>query len=203
MTNKEFIKSISLEGEIWKDVVGYEDLYQVSNLGRVVSLGRIISMKDGRTQREFTKRTKSKILKQVVDKGGYLIVSLSETFSEKKQSKNHKVHRLVAKAFIQNPENKPHIDHIDRNRTNNCVSNLRWCTTIENHSNILTQFHRANPVQQFSFNGELLNVFSSAKKASRIIHCNQYKIKQCCNGEIPSYKGYIWKYLSIDDLNTN
>lgn len=193
MTNEEFIKSISLDGEIWKDVVGYEGLYSVSNTGRVISFGRTIQMINKRTNVTFSKTYKPKTLKQCKDKGEYLTVQLSDY---NQNTKNVKVHRLVAMAFIPNPEDKPQVDHIDRNRSNNSVDNLRWCTSMENHSNFLTQCLRATPVQQFSLEGKLLNIFSSTKKAGILNHCNRNKIKECCEGKIQSYKGFIWKYIT-------
>ena len=96
--------------EIWKDIPGYEGLYQVSNLGRVKSLCR----KSG----EMTQHIKK----------GYCVVYLYKN----KMTRTLSVHRLVASAFIPNPDNKPQIDHIDRNRTNNDTSNLRWATASEN-----------------------------------------------------------------------
>ena len=99
-----------MEQEIWKDVVGYEGLYRVSNLGRFFSLkdNSIMSLYD--------------------DRRGYLKVFLIKD----SKMKTKKVHRLVAQAFIHNEENKPCIDHIDGNTKNNAVSNLRWCTYKEN-----------------------------------------------------------------------
>ena len=106
--------------EIWKDVVGYEGLYQVSNLGRVKSL-RIKRHKDG----VMTTKTR---------KNGYVFIFLR--VNNKRIWKS--VHRLVAIAFIPNPENKPEIDHIDGNRSNNVVTNLRWATPKENSNNPIT-----------------------------------------------------------------
>ena len=103
--------------EIWKDVQGYEGLYQVSNLGRVKGLKR------------------SKIRKLCNDRGGYLCVSLKK----QGKAKNFKVHRLVAVAFIPNPENKPEVDHINAIKTDNNINNLRWVTAKENMNNPLTK----------------------------------------------------------------
>ena len=107
--------------EIWKDVVGYEGLYQVSNMGRVKSLNY------GR----------ERILKASDNGSGYLYVALCK----KGKYKNFLVHRLVAMVFISNPENKPCIDHIDTNKRNNKVENLRWVTHEENMNNSLSKKH--------------------------------------------------------------
>jgi len=109
--------------EIWKDISGYEGLYQVSNLGRVKSLpkswisgiGKIVSH-DGM------------VLRPSINSDGYKMVSLSKD----KKSKSHKIHRLVAETFLENNENLPQIDHIDSDKTNNVVNNLRWCYGRQN-----------------------------------------------------------------------
>lgn len=103
--------------EIWKDILNYEGLYQISNLGNVKSLGN------------KHKHKNSIILKQTIDrKNGYLTVSLSK----KGKMKMYRVHRLVANAFIDNFNNYPIINHKDGNKLNNCVDNLEWCTYKQN-----------------------------------------------------------------------
>lgn len=117
--------------EVWKDIQGYEGLYQVSNFGRVKSLGRYKKsplLKSG----YFWASEKFLKLSKRVD--GYLNVRLSKNG----KCKNFKVHRLVAIAFIPNSKNLPQIDHIDADKTNNNVNNLRWCTCKENINNPLT-----------------------------------------------------------------
>ena len=106
-----------------KDILNYEGRYAVSTLGEVYSLERKVLNKNGMLQKYPAKTLKADVLR-----GGYLRVALC---------KNHKVvkkavHRLVAEAFIPNPDNKPHINHIDNTPSNNCVSNLEWCTHSEN-----------------------------------------------------------------------
>ena len=118
--------------EVWKDIQGYEGLYQVSNLGRVKSLGRFIDrLVYGNYWQE------ERILKLHKTKYGYLMVELRKN----KKPKNFLVHRLVAIAFILNPENKPEVDHINANKADNNVNNLRWVTAKENVNNPLNMAH--------------------------------------------------------------
>ena len=103
--------------EVWKDIVGYEGIYQVSNFGRV---------KNTETGR---------IMKTYKDKYGYITTSISY----KGKTKHFLIHRLIAKAFIPNPENKPHINHINTIRDDNRIENLEWVTRKENSNNPLTR----------------------------------------------------------------
>lgn len=102
----------SFDGEIWKDINNYENIYQVSNLGRVRSLRRF------------------RIIKQRLSKSGYLNVTLRKESNEK--LKGMRVNRLVAAAFIDNKENKPYVNHLNSIKTDNRVENLEWCTQSEN-----------------------------------------------------------------------
>ena len=111
--------------EEWRDIDGFEGLYQVSNLGRVKRIAHCSNYK-GNTLRFLPERIKE----QSVDKSGYKTVSL---YSENKM-KLCKVHVLVGKAFIPNIENLPQINHKDENKSNNCVSNLEWCTPHYNNN---------------------------------------------------------------------
>ena len=103
--------------EIWKDIEGYEGLYQVSNLGRVKSFPR-----------KGTHTTKERILKLTKSNKNYVIVILKNNYIQKAKS----VHRLVAEAFIPNPNNLPQVNHKDENKLNNKVDNLEWCDNIYN-----------------------------------------------------------------------
>ena len=200
MTNEEFIKSVSLEGEIWKDVVGYEGLYRVSNLGRVSSYNRTIIINSDYFKYKWERTYKAKIMKQSKDKGGYLIVSL---YDNESKCKNFKVHRIVASAFIPNDDNLPQIDHIDCNRMNNKISNLKWCTCKENHANPSTQIKRSDSVLQINNNNEIVCEFASPKDASKKLGVSHKGILDCCRGISDTYNGFKWLYSKEYELNTN
>lgn len=118
--------------EVWKDIKGYEGLYQVSNKGRVKSMDRYAN-NNGTLQFR-----PERILKQNIQNTG-TNKRCAVTLSKDGKITRIRVHRLVAAAFIPNPENKPHIDHIDTDSTNNAVENLRWVTPKENMNNPLTK----------------------------------------------------------------
>lgn len=122
------------EAVIWKDIPGYEGLYQASTDGQIRSLPRTLHYIKHYSDSdiEATHSFKGKILKQTFT-SGYLGVLLSVDG----KTKDALVHRLVAQTFVPNPENKPQVDHIDGDRTNNNASNLRWVTCKENHANAL------------------------------------------------------------------
>lgn len=177
--------------EQWRDVLGYETLYQVSSTGRIRRNGRIKS--------------------QQIDKGGYCTV----WFSKNSKQKNLKVHRLVAEAFIPNPECKRTVNHIDGNKRNNCVENLEWATHSENiiHANV-TGLRTVTEAQRkaASENGKktcdknrrrkavlcykdgIVREFESAHAGARFASGSASPIVACCKGKKKSYKGYEWRY---------
>lgn len=150
--------------EVWKPVVGFEGLYEVSNLGNVASLF------DNYQRR----RAIPLMLRQSTDAGGYLYVNVYKN----KIAKKIKVHRLVAQAFIPNPENKKCVNHFNAIRTDNRVENLEWVTHKENVHHTWYVMKRGNPpkgktfecnfkkVAKYSLDGVLLDVYQSVKEAA-------------------------------------
>ena len=184
--------------EVWKDIQDYEGLYQVSNLGRV-------------------RNRSKKVMKQTVVRNGYKRISLY-----KNGKYNHLlVHRLVARAFLPNPDNLPQINHKDENPRNNSINNLEWCTSKYNinygsrtkrmmsnpkykhrmnHINIENIIKNnkklySKPVKQLTMDGQLIKVWPSTHEAGRhgFTHSS---IVNCCNGKLNSHHGFRWEYLS-------
>ena len=110
--------------EIWKDIAGYEGLYQISNKGRVKSLNRLV--KD--TTKDRVQKIRGRILKYCDNGKGYKMVYLNKN----RERKNYYVHRLVAETFIPNPKQLPEVNHKDLNKANNKISNLEWITELDN-----------------------------------------------------------------------
>jgi len=122
--------------EIWHPCAGFETHYEVSNLGNVRSIERMVNNRLGNGIR----RSPAKVLKPCLGKSGYLLVN----FCIDGIKSNHNVHRLVARAFIENESNKPQVNHKDGNKMNNCADNLEWVTASENTKHaysVLNVFH--------------------------------------------------------------
>ena len=130
---------------------------------------------------------------------GYLHVGLTIN----KKVKQMRVHRLVAEAFIPNPENKPYVNHIDGDRKNNHITNLEWVTPAENAQHAveagLRKKTRARPVIQYSLDGRELLTFSSATAAARELNLQQSKITSCCKRDRMTTGDFQWRYA--DDPN--
>lgn len=164
---------------MWKKIIidNYVTIYSVSS--------------DGQVRNDNTGR----ILKQT-DSNEYKRVSLSMGHGN---MKNFNVHRLVAQAFIPNPDNKKIVNHIDGVRYHNNIENLEWCTSSENaihaHSNGLIGFQKTRPVRQFSLKGEWMLDFKSATDAAKQCDCLQSKITEVCKGNRKTAGNYQWRYV--------
>ena len=168
--------------EIWRDIEGYEGLYQVSDQGRVKSLKRKDSL--GRTIEE-------RILKPVVVGRGYLQVDL---YTGGKMKRFY-VHRLVCEVFHENPENKPEVNHINEIKTDNRACNLEWCTRIENCNHGTRNERMSKQVSQYTLDGELVKVWQSTNEAERQGGFAHSAISNVANGKRKQAYGFIWKYI--------
>ena len=174
--------------EIWKDIQGYEGIYQVSNYGEVRSLDRIEQCNGTERLRKGRTMLPRKI------KDGYLSVGLRNG----SRQKGKLVHRLVAEAFIRNPNNLPEVNHKDENKENNSVENLEWCDAAYNIRYGTGIERRAAQIRkeivQYSLDGDELTIFNSITEAARAIGGGTSRISACCKGERKSAYGYRWKY---------
>lgn len=181
----------------WKDVVGYEGLYKVSEYGEIYGL------------------KSKKILKQQETHRGYLCVNLYKN----SKMKSIVVHRLVAIAFLPNPKDKPEVNHIDGNKQNNNLDNLEWSTRSENmihaykndlqpksekqseHArNLMLKINKEKqmPVGKYDSNMNLIEEYNSVTEASKSINGNKMyvsDISKCCRGKSKTCKGFIWKFI--------
>ena len=180
--------------EIWKDIEGYEGLYQVSNLGRVRSLGRDI-VRRTRYGTMAPYHINGRVLKPLHSQGDYCYVHL---FDKDGTSTNHKVHRLVAMAFVPNPDNLNEVNHIDEDKDNNRADNLEWCKHVDNCNhgtrNERSKTKRSKPVQQLDAEGNVVAEYPSTIEAERETGTNRYQIRMCCNGKYKTAGGYRWKF---------
>lgn len=169
--------------EIWKDIPEFEGLYQVSNLGKVKSFQG--STKYG--------KPKEMILRPCLINSGYHVVTL---YSKNRTKRKFQVHRLVAEAFIQNPNNLPCVNHKDENKINNSVNNLEWCTYQYNNNygtaRIRATDTNSNSVKQSTLDGVAVAVYRSASIAASILGCSDAVLRKWCRDGIGG--GYSWEY---------
>lgn len=180
--------------ENWKDIEGYEGVYQVSDQGRVRTLDRYLTASYG--SKQFRK---GQLIKGVVMPNGYLAVGLWRNNKNKPQY----VHRLVAKAFIPNPNLLKQVNHKDEDKTNNCVSNLEWCDHLYNHNygTIKERISRSNlalkkGTRVAQYKGDtLIAVFDNSYQASKETGIDSSAIRKVCLGrkKFLTAGGYIWK----------
>ena len=207
----EIYKNLSLEDmedEVWKDIEGYEGLYQVSNKGRVKSLERMCETSKDKSKAQ--RNVKSKIMVQTLSKKNYPRVGLS------KEGKYMVivVHRLVAKAFVENPMNKKTVDHINTVRTDNRVENLRWLTQEEQFTkNAISKermdnVRRENQKKVTEFHKKKVRCvttgeeFNSIKEASMKYNITDTNISRCCKGKykhcgkLSDGTKLVWEYIN-------
>lgn len=184
--------------EVWKPIVGYDGFYEVSSYGRVRNI----------------KRSPWHILKNNNSSNGYLIVGLSRNGHHK----THSVHRIVATAFIQNPDKKSDVNHKDGNKTNNNVENLEWVTKSENerHSfDVLGKktpslpnkmrgkygklHNRSVPVIQYSLTGEFIREWECMLQIERELGIMHSNISMCCNGKRKRAGQFIFKFKTTNN----
>ena len=183
MEIKEYIN------EEWRPVIGYYGLYEASNMGRVRAL-------------KWHRGNITHILKPCKDSSGYYQVALYKDGTRKLKM----VHRLVAEAFIPNPNNYPCINHKDYDTTNNCVDNLEWCSYSYNNNygngpqkrrnTLLNRKDHSKPVCQYSLDGKLIKTYPSIKEAARQINGNEGTISSLCNNYKwrRTYKNFKWGF---------
>lgn len=190
-----------LEGEIWKDCPHYAGYFQVSNLGRVK---RLESSRVGRDGKRYL--VDERLMTPQVKRDGYCYVSITLNG----ETHYPAVHRLVAKTFLDNPDDKPEVNHIDRDTKNNRADNLQWVTREENmqHWFKTARKFRGNfyldparkrsgyEIEQYDTSGKFIARFSSVSQASRDLGIGQTNIHRVLRGERRTAGGFVWKMVN-------
>lgn len=174
--------------EIWRDVVGYEDTHQVSNLGRVRVKERVINTSTGK------RKYKSKLLSIQTSVEGYKFVILIVNNNRKTAY----IHRLIAEAFIPNPDNLPCVNHKDEDKSNNSIENLEWCTVAYNNT-YGTRLERVSKTRskaiiQYSLDDKFIRIWDSTREAAKFIGCCRENINRCLVGDTKTAFGFKWRY---------
>ena len=186
--------------EVWKPIKGYECIYEVSSLGRLRSVDRTYEQVN-RFGTMSVHSLKGKILSPKPTKAGYLRIGLRPQPDIRNW---HSVHRLVAEAFIPNPDNLPQVNHKDENKQNNNVSNLEWCTASYNSSHGTVQSRRyqngggkrKKKVGRYNEDGKLLSQYESIAEASSEFGINYMYLSDILNGKNGNFaKGYYWRII--------
>lgn len=182
------MENLNYENEIWKDIKGFEGLYQVSNLGRVKSLERFRKGANGSLV-----TVKEKILKPLIDKGYYQVC-----LSKQSIVKHYMVHRLVWETFNGQISEGLQVNHINEIKTDNRLSNLNLMTPKEN-TNFGTGIERrakklSKVVLQFDLNNNFIKEYPSAMQVYRELGFVSQNISACCKGRHKQAYGYIWRY---------
>lgn len=162
--------------EVWKDVVGAEEYYQISNLGRIKNKGNGEILRQSKT-------------------GGYAHIELRYGIN-----KHCLIHRLVAEAFVPNPFNYEYVNHIDENKKNNRADNLEWCTCKYNCNYGIGALQRNHSIIQYDMDGNALKIWDSMKDAEQCLHIKYQNISRCCRGDRKSAGGYKWSFAKLSSV---
>ena len=180
--------------EEWKPITGYEGFYEISNFGRIRSIDRI------EYQRHYSGimskyMHQGQIIKPGKRTNGYITIGLTKNGKRK----THSVHRLVALHFLEKPEGKDYINHLDADPTNNRVSNLEWCTQSENiqyaYDHGTKKPPHLKPIGQYDMDGNLIKVWEGQTAAARALGIHQANILKVCQGNREQTGGFKWKYM--------
>jgi hypothetical protein len=184
----------------WKDIPGYQGLYQVSNNGEVKSL-----KKEVKTKSNSLRTVSERILKTAVNQHGYVVINLYK----EGVSKNWRVHRLVALVFCSNPNDLNVVNHIDGNKLNNHYSNLEWCTHSDNVKHAYSLGLMSATRNRLGFKGKL---HKDSKPVIQSTLCNKFvkehesinmtkedgytpqNVHKCCIGKLKTHQGYKWAF---------
>lgn len=188
--------------ETWKTIPETDGLYSVSNFGNVRRNEHYTTVKPNtQKQNETIAFYNEKLVKPYKDSTGYLVVSIRDS---KGNTYRRKIHRLVAQAFVPNPNNRDVVNHIDENKTNNCFENLEWVTSKENANhgtrNARIQKAASSRVAQYTIDGKLVKIWNSMSEAAKSFGASTtVYIRRVCTNQFgrKTYKGYVWKY--VDD----
>lgn len=185
-----------MQEEIWRPIKGYEGIYDVSNLGRVRS-------HDKHTKHNYggLKLQKGRILNPKKGTNGYVRVYLSDKNSK---TKRFSIHRIVGNAFVENPQGKPQINHINSDRSDNRASNLEWVTNSENQKHAYKN-GKQKPrkgkdnvlsigVSVFNKGGTLIKSYESISDAAKDLKCCRKAISNCCKGAKDNIKGMKFEF---------
>ena len=172
--------------EIWLPIEGYENLYEVSNLGRVRRLESVVNGKNG-----SKRKVSGNILKPRAQQNGYLMVNLCKNGIRR----SYYMHRIVSTAFIPNPDNKPQVNHKDEDKLNNSVENLEWCTAKEN-TNYGTRTKRSSEkLQKPVLCVELNQIFPSLTDTAKHFNVTLSNLSWVLTGRSKTAGGYHFEYL--------
>lgn len=185
--------------EIWKPIKDYEGLYEISNFGNVKILARNYTRYNYLTKRYNIIKVKEKITQGTIN-GGYRRICLTKN----KVEKNKHIHKLVAEAFIPNPNNYSYVNHIDGNKQNNYIDNLEWCTLYQNNTHAyktgLRKSTDITPILQYDLEGNFIREYKSINEASKEANLDIRHISRNINGIGKQIGGY--KFVKKEPVST-